>query len=134
MGVNKTLFRAIRNHILEEPRRYNQGVAIEKVTKRTSPCGTQACLLGWAVILSGKKPEVRPCACGNPACTFNIETTYELGARVLRLTERQALRVYSDGEWPDKFQEPMNRAGNATERARAAADYINYIIRTGDVL
>lgn len=47
--INKELLAKVRDHILEEPRRYNQGTFGKK--SEIAPCGTEACLAGWTVFL-----------------------------------------------------------------------------------
>ena len=52
--LNVRLLRRILRHIKADPRRYNQGTwGVEKPAEHGGPpCGTQACIAGWAVLLS----------------------------------------------------------------------------------
>lgn len=50
--MNVRLLRRVAKHIVEEPRRYNQGSWCDR--SNDAPCGTMACIAGWAVILGDK--------------------------------------------------------------------------------
>jgi hypothetical protein len=58
MAVNVELLKKIKEHILEEPRRLHMDNFVCRVpvdSPKNPPCGTVACIAGWAVILS--RPE-----------------------------------------------------------------------------
>jgi hypothetical protein len=61
MKINLKLLEKIKKHIEEEPRRFDMdtwGVKHDMRKYRnedTPPCGTSACLAGWAVLLSTPK-------------------------------------------------------------------------------
>ncbi|HLL74864.1 MAG TPA: hypothetical protein VK421_06330 [Pyrinomonadaceae bacterium] len=118
--INKTLLRRVRNHILAEPRRYNQRKAAERVSKRTSSCCTRACIGGWADMLEGD--DVR-----KPG-----DVDLDRAAEKLGFNDRQAVTVFY-GDWPKEFEAAWKDSTPRDVAARLAADYINRIIRTGEV-
>jgi len=67
--LNVTLLRKVMKHILEEPRRLRQSEWLAKKgdayykhvpRKERPPCGTVACIAGWAVELSGVEVPTSP--------------------------------------------------------------------------
>lgn len=81
--INFTLLRRVRNHILAEPRRYLQTTSGEEVGKRISPCGTRACIGGWADMLEGDD-------CSNP-----FYTNLGRAAEKLGFNDSQAWEVFT---------------------------------------
>jgi hypothetical protein len=121
-GINKTLLRKVRNHILAEPRRYCQSFVAQ--SSKDAPCGTVACIAGWADFLANGTDIVR-------------EDGYDVMVRagkVLGLPEEQweVLFGFAFG-WPEPFRARYYENDDPHNRARAAADLINQIIRTGKV-
>jgi hypothetical protein len=58
MKLNKKLLRDVLKHIKIEPRRFNMNKWVKESKK--APCGTQACIGGWACLLTvGNTPENR---------------------------------------------------------------------------
>ena len=51
--LNVKLLDRILRHVKKEPRRFNMGQWVDSSV--TAPCGTAACLAGWAVILGDPK-------------------------------------------------------------------------------
>lgn len=116
MGINKTLLRRVRNHILDEPRRYNQGTPGKRVSKRESPCGTRACIGGWADMLEGD--DVRDVS----------DIDLDRAARKLGFNGQQAFTVFF-WYWPEQFNDAWRDDIPRKKAARLAADYINWIIK-----
>lgn len=129
MAINKTLLRKVRNHILAEPRRYNQGRFGR--ADDNAPCGTACCIAGWAIVLSGKA--------SLEDARDDFETLDEdaqgLGAKLLGLSYNESNVVF-DGDandWPQQFNTAFHVSDDKAAQARVAADYINHIIKTGKV-
>ena len=55
--LNAPLLRKVLQMIEEEPRRYNQWRWVSTVPTDVAPCGTQACIAGWAVLADKPKEE-----------------------------------------------------------------------------
>lgn len=132
MPINKKLLRRVRNHILAEPRRYNQYVVGQ--ASDDAPCGTAACLMGWAAVLGGvvTAEEVRDAG----PCDYLKIFPATRDALGLSKSESDIMSSRTGLLWPEPFSTMFRvaYAGRDKEgQARAAADYINYILRTGKV-
>lgn len=112
MKLNKPLIRKIRKHILEEPRRYNQGKWFQGLlSKRISPCGTQACIGGWAEYFLG-------------VSVSSLAKSMGLSKQAF-----QNLCGYGD-EWPKPYREQFKKARGYAARANVAGRLLNAVIRT----
>jgi hypothetical protein len=121
----------LKQYILAEPKRYNQGVQIEKVDperKENPTCGTVGCLLGWASFLAKKsaKKTFKQCQ----VFSFNV------GRKYLGLSKEQAKRLYSmpneygDYGWSRKYQDAYLKAKTPAGRVRVAARVIDRLVKT----
>jgi hypothetical protein len=86
----------VADQIEEEPERYNQYYYV-----MDSPCGTQHCIAGWALVLSGKaQVEIDTYTDRAWTCIFvDLETggwedPVELGREALGLNEEEAWRLF----------------------------------------
>lgn len=134
--INTELLEKVKAHILEEPRRYNQRTF--GGTSDEAPCGTAACIAGWAAHLSG---EIDLKTLRRGGSTIEGIAQAALG---LTYTEAHILfagdptpcfcgRPTCKDAWPQPYAERYAKAETAEDRARAAADYIDHIIATGKV-
>lgn len=128
--MNTKLLRKIKKHILEEPKRFimhsliktkerGVGTYYDDAGKKTTfaPCGTAACIAGWATLLSGNKDS-------------KDEDVWQFGAKVLGLDIVQQYLLFYSHNWPDKFEEAFRAAKNRKKRAEIAADRIEHFIKT----
>lgn len=110
------LLRRVKLHILEEPRRLDMTLWKSiRWGEDPPPCGTTACIGGWALILSqyqGKGPVDRD------------------AAKALHLTKKQAVRLFYVSFWPPEFKDAYLRA-KPKKRAAIAAARIDHFIKTG---
>lgn len=75
MAINVELLKRIKEHLIAEPKRYNQKVWGKDVRgmKSAPACGTQGCIAGWAVFLSYPKSKWRQLIKRDQEdCTFDI--------------------------------------------------------------
>ena len=135
MAINEKLFRKIRNKILRVPEAYKQDTYGERAR---TPCGTRACIAGHALLESGY------CT---PIELFNLRRVNpETGEREFIDVEEEASELlgigYWDGvmlfglygnDWAEPYRTRFAEAKTKEARARVAADYINWIIKTGKV-
>ena len=127
--MNVRLLRKIQEHILAEPKRYEQ-------ESWATSCGTAACIGGWACILTGSRPK----SVANE--TFDV---FGKARRVLGLEYEAAERLFSVPceyvvrnaaifkaryIWPLKYQKRYLAAKTAKGRVRVAIDRINHFIKT----
>lgn len=139
-GINTELLARVRDHILEEPRRYDQTTFGE--ASEDAPCGTAACIAGWAAHLSGRVSLKKLRAPMNP-----VREIRQTAQRALGLTDEEARVLFTGdptpcwcgdkdcalGGWPPRFGKRYEKAKTARGRASAAAAYIDHIIATGKV-
>jgi hypothetical protein len=121
--LNVKLLRRIQKHILEEPKRFWMGwwetSSIPDVNP--APCGTTACIAGWALALSGER-----IADYNPGVR---------AARILGLSADGYNKLFFSYAWPEPFLSRYERAEdnrNAKAMAKAGADRIEHFIKTGE--
>lgn len=88
--MNSELLLKVRDHILEEPKRCDMSDWIRR--SKQSPCGTIACIAGWACVLSGKR-----------------DTPYNdvprVAGELLGLPETESLFLADD--WPADLREEL---------------------------
>jgi hypothetical protein len=127
-AINKELFEKVKQHILTDPRRYNQRRFGE--VSDDAPCGTACCIAGWAIVLSG--------GATHKDAQLDFEhrlDAFDTGAALLGLSDEEAEAVFcAYGEdWPEPFKTDFSEATNRHGKAKAAAAYIDHIIKTGKV-
>ncbi len=137
--MNVANFQKLKALILEEPNRFimhayhlsdadknvcgvNWGVVLPDGQTRP-PCGTVACLCGWANMLQDQEVGRTPGYMGDEKRAANwlgISTTCDRWS-ISRTS------VFHEDFWPEPFKTKYRRAKDATERARVAADYIDWL-------
>jgi hypothetical protein len=118
--MNVDLLLRVKAHILAEPRRFDMDDWVRK--SKAAPCGTVACIAGWAGLLN------------NP----QIEKTYDVTSidffqprhNGLQLTEDESDRLFYEGEWPEPFCSEYYDAESSSERAAVAVRRIDHFIET----
>lgn len=81
-----------------------------------APCGTAACIAGWANILSGHNPATDSDAA---AVFIGIENEYKWS-------------LFQVCDWPEQFRLKYYSAKLPRERAKIAAARIDHLIETGE--
>lgn len=143
--LNIELFKLIREKIATTPEAYDQSVFARPSVK--APCGTAACIAGWACVLSGAMDAGelmrRERASGAEYQTIEITAKGALGlddddAEVL-FDENPAGRLdwhedsERDGGWPEPFASQWEDS-TRSQQPQIAVAYIDHIISTGKVL
>lgn len=123
--INVELLEKVRDKILAEPESYNQNKFWH--VSAAAPCGTTACIAGWAVALS----------CGDLKALHSL-TPVEVHAAardLIGVTDGEAFSLFGGAglSWPEPFCTLFDKAANAHARAEVAASYLNHIIKTGKV-
>lgn len=139
--LNVKLLRKIQKHILEEPKRLvmrtlcltraDEGketfIGDGQLPQLFAPCGTAACIAGWALLMADKNPGYDSGAC---------EAAELLGTEVFNAFSpdhtTNSGRLFWDDNWPDPFRKQYRDAETATDRAQIAAARIEHLIKTGE--
>lgn len=144
--LNIELFKAIREKIATTPAAYDQSVFARE--SRVAPCGTAACIAGWACVLSGamsaEELKRRERTDGEEFISIEITAKHVLG-----LDEDEADVLFTEspeGEWDDYDdggndvyvngwpEEFASQWRGATSGSDVAVAYLTHIIETGKVL
>lgn len=134
MSLNIELLQKVRDKIATTPEAYNQGTY--GCQSSLAPCGTAACIAGWACLLSGRMDTTALYHFSDtePA-VIHDEAAEALGldaddAEVLFTGEPQ--NADSDG-WPAPFCYEWAVA-TRKEQSVIAVAYLDWIIKTGEVV
>jgi len=130
--MNIELLQKVRDAILAEPRRFNMGYWVtDGVT--TAPCGTAACIGGYALVLN-KMEEDKTMDWVRGIHYFTMSPGWIIvtdAQRVLGLTLDQRSRLFNDNCWPNPYRDQLRSATDPAKAAKIAADRIDLFIRTG---
>lgn len=150
-GINISLFRDIQAAILVQPLRINMGhwaldKAFQKRLQQEPPCGTVACIAGWAVALSKKIMEDDLFYIDLNGGSIEHQAITELGIDL-----GQASRLFFTISWPRKFRDRINLyaintrswmdyhdiypdsvSAGTPEYAQVVSDRIDHFISTGE--
>jgi hypothetical protein len=126
--MNIELLKKVRDKIATTPEAYDQ--SIWGRSAKDAPCGTAACIAGWAAHLSGHAPLERLQNNGNSTSIGDIAQR-ELG---IDYFERSTLfSAEPSASWPDPYNDDWDNAGSPQERATVAVAFLDEIIDTGEV-
>lgn len=142
--LNIELLKAIREKIATTPEAYDQSVFARP--EPAAPCGTAACIAGWACVLSGamdaEELTRRERSTGAMYTSISVTAKRALGideedAEVLFTEDPEGVRYdwheddERDGGWPDPFASQWEDGLN---KASVAVAYLDHIIETGKIL
>jgi hypothetical protein len=149
--MNIELLQRVKQHILDEPRRLNMGTWVSTVRKTVPaftgvygrgeadlpPCGTVACVAGWAVLLSrfNGKPEEYAAFIRERNTLSPDGLTSSIGQEELGLSPSQMETLFYVGRWPERFRVAHEQAEEAADyqaMAQITADRIDYLIEAPD--
>lgn len=129
--LNFPLFRKVIKKLETAPEAYRQTTTASR--DNSAPCGTAACIGGWADILSGAGDLKKARVSLNRAAD-------RLGLNGMMWAEEDDTEraILFDGDpsdvWPQPFASQWSRAHTRERRARVAIRYLKRIITTGKVL
>lgn len=138
--LNVRLLRRIQKHILEEPRRFMMVASnfvattqeqwhcfrrhlFSDASEIMTPCGTAACIAGWANILTGVNP--RSFKAGDPQ-----RAAVQIGITPSPLWSKSNLFVIEN--WPEPFCSRYKKAKTSRVRVKIACKRIDHLIKTGE--
>lgn len=132
------LLRKIQAHLAEEPKRYVQDYehitsteTLERVSLNGAPpCGTMACIGGWACVLSGdSSPSYHTMRKAQEYLGLDPEQADRLFSGV-SVSEGDIRIVYSGTRWPKKFASAYAKAKTQRGRVAVAIRRIDHFIAT----
>lgn len=134
----------VKKHILEEPKRYSQATwgsadpeyIMDRFPTHTRksdvpPCGTVCCFAGWTAVLG------KPSLFGKKQIDANRRQVPTTARELLgmNLEESEVMFCATASRWPNKYYKAYSEAKTHAGRARAAARFIDAIIKTkGEIL
>lgn len=130
--LNFRLLRRIITKLESTPEAYNQGKWGERNSE--APCGTAACIAGWAAFLDGKLTHQQ--------LRRNPKSAQRKGAKSLglKISLYQTDEVYTlftgdpSDTWPEPFSTRwINASGNRKREAKVAVAYLKHILATGEI-
>jgi hypothetical protein len=148
--LNIELFKAVREKIATTPEAYDQ--MLWGRADSSAPCGTAACIAGWACFLSNNAsleevrasrrfgelspnryvPDIARDALGLDEDEAEILFTSEPGGEWEDYDDNGEGVYY--GGWPNRFADMWRGAANQARQAEVAVAYLDHIIETGKVL
>jgi hypothetical protein len=128
--LNFALFRKVIRKLEAAPMAYDQGQ--EAIFDDNAPCGTAACIGGWADILSGRG-SLKWARVDLDRAAESLGLTGENWVSEYR-TERAVLFDPSpEHAWPSPFNSQWEKAKTQRGQARVAIRYLTHILNTGKV-
>lgn len=130
--INTELLERVKQHILEEPKRFDMHSFVTRVSTHAPEeirpaCGTTACIAGWAILLDrADRGEAVPRRISS-AFYYSVEFR---AMELLSLTEKQRRSLFYVSSWPQEFRRTFNLARTLSERAEIAARRIDRFIAT----
>lgn len=138
--LNIELLKQVRDKIAATPQAYDQ--TTWAAPSPLAPCGTAACIAGWACLLSGAMSAKELYRIGqdyDPDGVIQATAANHLG-----INDREA-EILFDGDpgesWPSFFRYEWREAEDenyelqtSPEQANVAVRYLDHIIETGSVL
>jgi hypothetical protein len=137
------LLRKVAAHILAEPKRLVMEDWIRRDFSDGSskpPCGTAACIAGWALELTRKPGQRRPrpdhhSALGSELLGMMDPETYEKATDYSYefddLKARTSERLFITDSWPEPYRTKYDAADNQAIKAKVVAQRIEHFIKTG---
>jgi len=129
--MNVPLLKKVGQAIMAEPRWFDMTWWID-TTSDKAPCGTTACIGGFAILLSkikGRLTEKTWATTANKIPQKSYMPRYTATV-LLDLDKDQAFRLFDINHWPYKFTVAYQAADRPERRAKAAADRIEFFIQT----
>jgi hypothetical protein len=137
--LNTALLRKIQKHILEEPKRLDMYIIVEKEGKdawyeppggKWPSCNTTGCIAGWGLVLSGKRITGRSSDLTRAAKLLGVSTN-EPAWDSLDF-ESESNKLFLVENWPCKFADQYENAKTDKKRARVTANRIEHFIKHRD--
>lgn len=138
--MNTKLLRKIQKQIIKYPKAFLMESFVEPMEfDKDHPCGTAACIAGWACILEKDKlPQKQQFNLQNQisgkiseydAGSFDF---YRYGREFIEISKDQADKLFDVTSWPEQFWEPYYSGNSDAKNAKIAVERIEHFIKTGE--
>jgi hypothetical protein len=127
--LNVKLLKRIQKAIKEEPRRLNMNWWVT-TDDEDAPCGTSACIAGYAVILSRIPKQVTTKIWVSVAKRCEHSDFRHDSQKLLGLNGNQATRLFDETNWPEQFSDAYQKTSNRKKKAAIAIKRIDFFIKT----
>ena len=137
--MNIEMLNRVKQTILDEPRKVNMHVFLERYTinmmKEESayipPCGTHACIAGWACILDAMdKRGITIEEINWDTIRNNYMNVHGKARKILAISWEEQNKLFYLKDWPPEFAKRYDDSETAQERAEATAQRIEHFIAT----
>lgn len=123
--MNTKLLLKVKAAILAEPLKFD--MAAWFAPEKKSPCGTTACIAGWAISLDRKWKRLKPGLSQMRHFYFRPE---KLAGEAIGIDFDQTERLFFRCNWPPGMSHAYVHETTARGRARIAARRIDHFIKT----
>lgn len=136
--LNKKLIRKIIKHIEAEPKRLNMNEWAMKDSSRSGPpCGTTACVAGWALLLDKPAAERRKIMAMDDdkferALFGRTSNILQMGAKKLGIDAGGAWKVFFSDQWPEPFYSDFTNATTKKKRTKITIARLEHLMETGE--
>lgn len=130
--MNTKLLNKIIRHIREKPKRFDMKILAKK--SRLTPCGTAACIAGWAVLLTRADKQDKKSF--HSLIDSGLLSFWYAGASAIGLDQEEARQLFETYNWPTRYRAPFNRAehlGHHRKAVEIAVRRIRHFIKTKGV-
>jgi hypothetical protein len=129
MAFNEKALLRAKECILADPSQFDMYDYQNELDEKSS-CGTTACIAGWIVF--NEYPKCRTDdKLSVDARRFPAGMYYEhLAEEAVRSTNLDVNSLFHEGNWPEKYYTRFQKAKTRKEKAKIAAEVIDYFIES----
>ena len=128
MNTEKLL--AAKANILKHPSQFVMHSYFSKLNSLEKPatgCGTASCIAGWVIANEYKDKTLKEVASDD--WRILIEPSHR-AVQILDINYPESYRLFNLSNWPAEFQEAWDAAKTAKQKAKVAAERIDFFIKT----
>ena len=128
MNTKKLL--RVKASILKHPGQFVMHSYFSKLNSLGKPatkCGTAACIAGWAIANEYKDKTLKEVTTGD--WRYLIEPS-DKAVQILDISYPESYRLFNQDNWPDEFKYAWWKAKTAEQKAKVAAERIDFFIKT----
>jgi len=138
--MNIEMLNRVKQTILDEPRKLDMNVFLKRYPDEMlgraedfTPCGTHACIAGWACILDimdKRGITVEEISRDTIRNKDDYENEYGKAGKILAINRVEQYKLFYLEDWPSEFTKRYDDSKTAQERAEVTAQRIEHFIAT----